>query len=110
MLPWLKLCGVPTGGGVRYDSGSVAAGIPVAGHGPACAVHVTALSLQVDPWPPVLSATPETPNVPAQTVRAFPLVVKSPLSLIPQVGAFSVACPLMRTPSIAAFGGPSVYK
>src|ERR1700730_923043 len=96
-------------GGVREPNGSVAAGIPVAGHGPAWAVHVTALLPQLEPWPPVSSDVPETPKVPAQTVTA-PIPTKLPLSLIPQVGAFSVACPLRLTPSIAAFGAPSVYK
>src|ERR1700722_780697 len=96
-------------GGVRYDIGSVAAGIPIAGQGPAWAVHVTALWPQLDPWPPVVSAVPATPKVPAQTVTAFP-ALKLPLSLIPQVGAFRTALPMTSTPSIAELGDPSVYK
>ena len=97
-------------GGVRYDIGSVAAGIPVAGHGPAWALHVTALFVQVEPWLPVSEEVPATPKVPAQTVSAFPQVLKLPLSAIPHVIAFRVACPLMLTPSMAELGAPSVYK
>src|ERR1700751_2181895 len=97
-------------GGVSLDNGSVAAGMPVAGQGPAWAVHVTALFPQVDPLPPVLSAVPETPKVPAQTVSALPALGKSPLAFIPQVGAFRNTLPMTLTPSIAEFGGPRVYK
>jgi hypothetical protein len=97
-------------GGVSEDNGSVAAGIPVDGQGPAWALHVTALFVQVEPEPPVSEEVPATPKVPAQTVSAPPLVLKLPLSAIPQVRAFKVACPLMLTPSMEELGGPSVYK
>ena len=97
-------------GGVRYDMGSVAAGIPVAGQGPAWALHVTALFVQVEPELPVSEEVPLTPKVAAQTVNACPAVLKLPLSAIPQVIAFRVACPFMLTPSMAELGGPNVYK
>src|SRR5690348_17962157 len=40
----------------------------------------------------------------------FPLVLKSPLSTIPQFAASRTALPFMFTPSMLDVGGPSVYK
>src|SRR5215472_15323511 len=100
MLFGSKVVGFPTGGGVRYDKGSAAKGMLSAGQ-VAEAVHVTV------PPGPLFAQFPEMPKVLALTFSAFPLVLKSPLSTIPQVGAFRVALPLMLTPSMLFAGGPN---
>jgi hypothetical protein len=70
------------GGRVRYDIGSVAAGIPVAGRASraftatlCCAGRTLASGV----------GRVRAPKVPAQTVKAFPEVLKLPLSAIPHV-------------------------
>ena len=91
-------------GGVRYDSGSAPAGILGVGHEAVGTLHVTV------PPGPLETLLPDIPKVAAFTTRAFPLVLKLPLSTIPHVGAFKVALPLMLTPSMLAEGAPSVYR
>ena len=59
---------------------------------------------------PLAIQLPATPKVPALTFSEFPLVLKLPLSTIPQVVAFNVAFPFMFMPSTLAVGGPNVYK
>ena len=53
---------------------------------------------------------PTTPKVAAFTVNAFPDVEKSPLSTIPQLGAFNVVFPLVLIPWMPAVLGAKVYK
>jgi hypothetical protein len=56
---------------------------------------------------PLAFTFPDMPKVLQLTVSLFPLVLKFPLSTIPQVGAFRVALPLMLTPSMLFDGGPN---
>src|SRR5262252_7415816 len=93
--------GVPTAGAWRNDKGSVTGGIcttlQVAGGCPQSTVP-----------PPWLATSPAAPIYPAVMLTFFPLVVKSPESSIPQVGAITVGVPLVVTPTPVP-GGPSVY-
>src|ERR1700758_5107888 len=90
-------------------AGIEAMGLPVAGMVVIGQADAVGEQLTVPPGP-LLLQSPATPKVSAFTISLFPFVLKLPLSTIPHVGAFSVAAPLMFTPSMALDGGPNVYR